>query len=72
MEIVLYTSKEDIGHIFKNFDMDKIIWATIEVDCPSPTKFDLSFVNQIKHRWINKGWYTKIVHSPLEKIITIV
>lgn len=42
------------------------------MDCPSPTNFDLFFVNRIEHLWSNKGWYTKIVHNPLKKIITIV
>lgn len=41
--------KETIDHLFKNCDLGKAVWLSIDVNYPNPNNFKLSFVDWLKH-----------------------
>lgn len=48
-----------------------LFWFNMDINCPNPNKFDLSYVDWLERIWKYKSWYDKVFHNPLEQIITI-
>lgn len=64
-----HKDEENIGYLFKTYELAYNIWSTITINCHNPININKGIIEWIEHIWSLKNPYHKFFHYPWRKYL---